>query len=59
MEDTPGQKGIVNFKDYVLKDDFKLTPALKQELEKIAMKLKKLNNSNLFCQKQCLTDHQW
>ena len=37
--DTPGQEKILDFKQFVLKDDFKLTPALKQELEKIAMSL--------------------
>ena len=39
MEDTPGQAELLDFKQFVLKDDFKLTPALKAELEKIAMKL--------------------
>ena len=38
MEDTPNQK-ILDFRQFVLKDDFKLTPALKQELENIAKKL--------------------
>ena len=40
QKDTPGQEKILDFKNFVLKDDFKLTPALKIELEKIAMKLK-------------------
>ena len=40
QKDTPGQEKILDFKQFVLKDDFKLTPALKAELEKIAMKLK-------------------
>ena len=40
QKDTPGQKEILDFRQFVLKDDFKLTPALKIELEKIAMKLK-------------------
>ena len=39
QKDTPGQEKILDFKQFVLKDDFKLTPALKAELEKIAMKL--------------------
>jgi len=39
MEDTPGQAELLDFKQFVLKDEFKLTPALKQELEKIAMSL--------------------
>ena len=39
MEDTPGQAELLDFKQFVLKDNFKLTPALKQELEKIAMSL--------------------
>ena len=33
-------KQLTDIKNFVLKDDFKLTPALKIELEKIAMKLK-------------------
>ena len=37
--DTPGQDKILDFRQFVLKDEFKLTPALKQELEKIAMSL--------------------
>lgn len=39
QKDTPGQKEILNFGQFVLKDDFKLTPALKVELEKIANNL--------------------
>ena len=39
QKDTPGQKEILDFRQFVLKDNFKLTPALKAELEKIAMKL--------------------
>jgi hypothetical protein len=39
QKDTPGQKEILDFRQFVLKDDFKLTPALKAELEKIANKL--------------------
>ena len=39
QKDTPGQEKILDFKQFVLKDNFKLTPALKAELEKIAMKL--------------------
>jgi hypothetical protein len=39
MEDTPGQAELLDFRQFVLKDEFKLTPALKIELEKIAMKL--------------------
>ena len=38
QKDTPGQEKILDFKSF-LKDDFKLTPALKIELEKIASKL--------------------
>ena len=40
QKDTPGQKEILDFRQFVLKDNFKLTPELKVELEKIAMKLK-------------------
>lgn len=39
QKDTPGQEKILDFRQFVLKDDFKLTPALKIELEKIAMSL--------------------
>ena len=39
QKDTPGQEKILDFRQFVLKDSFKLTPALKAELEKIAMKL--------------------
>jgi hypothetical protein len=39
QKDTPGQKEILDFRQFVLKDEFKLTPALKAELEKIAIKL--------------------
>ena len=40
QKETPGQEKILDFKQFVLKDNFKLTPTLKIELEKIAMKLK-------------------
>jgi hypothetical protein len=46
QKETPGQEKILDFKQYVLKDNFKLTPALKIELEKIAMKLKDANFDN-------------
>jgi nicotinic acid mononucleotide adenylyltransferase len=39
QKDTPGQKEILDFKQFVLKDEFKLTPVLKKELEKIALGL--------------------
>ena len=35
QKDTPGQKEILDFRQFVLKDNFKLTPELKVELEKI------------------------
>ena len=40
QKETPGQEKILDFRQFVLKDNFKLTPALKAELEKIATKLK-------------------
>jgi hypothetical protein len=39
QKDTPGQDKILDFKQFVLKDEFKLTPVLKKELEKIALGL--------------------
>tara|TARA_B100000131_G_scaffold316139_1_gene355733 strand:+ start:5344 stop:6426 length:1083 start_codon:yes stop_codon:yes gene_type:complete len=39
QKDTPGQDKILDFRQFVEKGDFKLTPELKQELEKIAKKL--------------------